>query len=86
LAPFLALLLDDLTPPVAGAVLRAAKVASCLRGALAPVLMRAVCFVLAIYFYYFIFFVNYFFFKLFLFIIIDILTRFISDKMIKYCT
>jgi len=37
-----------LTPPVAGADLRAALVASCLRGALPPVDLRAVCFVLAI--------------------------------------
>jgi hypothetical protein len=34
--------------PVAGADLRAALVASCLRGALPPVDLRAVCFVLAI--------------------------------------
>jgi len=37
-----------LTPPVAGALLRAALVASCLRGALPPVDLRAVCFVRAI--------------------------------------
>ena len=37
-----------LTPPVAGADLRAALVASCLRGALPPVDLRAVCFVRAI--------------------------------------
>ena len=36
-----------LTPPVAGADLRAALVASCLRGALPPVDLRAVCFVRA---------------------------------------
>lgn len=36
------------TPPVAGCDLRAAFVASCLRGALPPVLLRAVCFVRAI--------------------------------------
>jgi hypothetical protein len=36
------------TPPVAGALLRAALVASCLRGALPPVDLRAVCFVRAI--------------------------------------
>ena len=36
------------TPPVAGALLRAALVASCLRGALPPVLLRAVCLVRAI--------------------------------------
>ena len=36
------------TPPVAGADLRAALVASCLRGALPPVDLRAVCFVRAI--------------------------------------
>ncbi|GBP90029.1 hypothetical protein EVAR_38935_1 [Eumeta japonica] len=35
------------TPPVAGALLRAAFVASCLRGALPPVDLRAVCFVRA---------------------------------------
>ena len=35
-------------PPVAGADLRAALVASCLRGALPPVLLRAVCLVRAI--------------------------------------
>jgi hypothetical protein len=35
------------TPPVAGAFLRAALVASCLRGALPPVDLRAVCFVRA---------------------------------------
>jgi hypothetical protein len=34
--------------PVAGADLRAALVASCLRGALPPVDLRAVCFVRAI--------------------------------------
>ena len=38
-----------LTPPVAGADLRAALVASCLRGALPPVDLRAVCFVRAIF-------------------------------------
>ena len=37
-----------LTPPVAGALLRAALVASCLRGALPPVDFLAVCFVRAI--------------------------------------
>ncbi len=36
-----------LTPPVAGALLRAAFVASCLRGALPPVDLRAVCLVRA---------------------------------------
>jgi hypothetical protein len=36
-----------LTPPVAGADLRAALVASCLRGALPPVDLRAVCLVRA---------------------------------------
>jgi hypothetical protein len=36
-----------LTPPVAGAVFLAALVASCLRGALPPVDLRAVCFVQA---------------------------------------
>ncbi|XBI07831.1 hypothetical protein VPH35_135671 [Triticum aestivum] len=36
------------TPPVAGADLRAALVASCFRGALPPVDLRAVCFVRAI--------------------------------------
>ncbi|KAK4828948.1 LOW QUALITY PROTEIN: hypothetical protein QYF61_001569 [Mycteria americana] len=36
------------TPPVAGALLRAALVASCLRGAFPPVDLRAVCFVRAI--------------------------------------
>ena len=36
-----------LTPPVAGADLRAAFVASCLRGALPPVDLRAVCLVRA---------------------------------------
>ena len=36
-------------PPVVGADLRAAFEASCLRGALPPVDLRAVCFVLAIY-------------------------------------
>ena len=40
--------LTFLTPPVAGADLRAALVASCLRGALPPVDLRAVCFVRAI--------------------------------------
>ena len=35
-------------PPAAGADLRAALVASCLRGALPPVDLRAVCFVRAI--------------------------------------
>ena len=35
------------TPPVAGADLRAALVASCLRGALPPVDLRAVCLVRA---------------------------------------
>jgi hypothetical protein len=35
-------LLDFLTPPLAGADLRAALVASCWRGALPPVLLRAV--------------------------------------------
>ena len=37
-----------LTPPVAGADLRAALVANCLRGALPPVDLRAVCLVRAI--------------------------------------
>ena len=37
------------TPPVAGADLRAALVASCLRGALPPVDLRAVCLVRAIF-------------------------------------
>ena len=37
-----------LVPPVAGADLRAALVASCLRGALPPVDLRAVCLVRAI--------------------------------------
>ena len=37
-----------LTPPVAGADLRAALVASCLRGAFPPVDLRAVCLVRAI--------------------------------------
>ena len=37
-----------LTPPVAGALLRAALVANCFRGALPPVDFLAVCFVLAI--------------------------------------
>ena len=36
-----------MTPPVVGADLRAALVASCLRGALPPVDLRAVCLVLA---------------------------------------
>ena len=36
------------TPPVAGADFRAALVASCLRGALPPVDLRAVCLVRAI--------------------------------------
>ena len=36
-----------LTPPVAGALLRAALVASCFLGALPPVDLRAVCLVLA---------------------------------------
>lgn len=36
-----------LTPPVAGALLRAALVASCFLGALPPVDLRAVCFVRA---------------------------------------
>merc|ERR1719383_1637205 len=38
-----------LTPPVLGADLRAALVASCLRGAFPPVDLRAVCFVRAIF-------------------------------------
>ena len=38
-----------LTPPVAGADLRAAFVASCFLGALPPVDFLAVCFVLAIF-------------------------------------
>jgi histone H3 len=46
-----------LTPPVAGADLRAALVASCLRGALPPVDLRAVCLVRAILIY---FIVNFF--------------------------
>merc|ERR1712098_72514 len=37
-----------LSPPVAGAVLRATLVVSCLRGAFPPVDLRAVCLVLAI--------------------------------------
>ena len=37
------------SPPVAGADFRAALVASCLRGALPPVLLRAVCLVRAIF-------------------------------------
>ena len=37
-----------LTPPVAGALLRAALVASCFLGAFPPVDLRAVCFVRAI--------------------------------------
>ena len=37
-----------MTPPVAGADLRAALVASCLRGALPPVDLRAVCLVRAL--------------------------------------
>ena len=37
-------------PPAVGADLRAALVASCLRGALPPVLLRAVCLVRAIVF------------------------------------
>lgn len=37
-----------LTPPVDGALLRAAFVASCLRGAFPPVDLRAVCLVRAI--------------------------------------
>ena len=37
------------TPPVAGADLRAALVASCLRGALPPVDLRAVCLVRAMF-------------------------------------
>ena len=37
------------TPPVAGADLRAALVASCLRGAFPPVDLRAVCLVRAIF-------------------------------------
>jgi hypothetical protein len=41
------LLRTFLTPPVAGADLRAALVANCLRGALPPVDLRAVCFVRA---------------------------------------
>ena len=40
-------MLTFLTPPVAGADLRAALVASCLRGALPPVDLRAVCLVRA---------------------------------------
>lgn len=36
------------TPPVDGALLRAAFVANCLRGALPPVDLRAVCLVRAI--------------------------------------
>jgi len=38
-----------LTPPEAGAFFRAALVASCLRGALPPVDLRAVCFVRAMF-------------------------------------
>jgi hypothetical protein len=38
-----------LTPPVAGALLRAALVASCFRGALPPVDLRAVCLVRAMF-------------------------------------
>lgn len=41
------------TPPVEGADLRAAFVASCLRGALPPVDLRAVCLVRAIVRYHF---------------------------------
>lgn len=37
------------TPPVVGADLRAALVANCFLGAFPPVLLRAVCFVRAIY-------------------------------------
>ena len=40
------------TPPVAGADFRAALVANCLRGALPPVDLRAVCFVRAIVYYF----------------------------------
>lgn len=38
-----------MTPPVEGALFRAAFVASCLRGAFPPVDLRAVCFVRAIF-------------------------------------
>jgi hypothetical protein len=38
-----------LTPPVAGALFLAAFVANCFRGAFPPVLLRAVCLVLAIF-------------------------------------
>ena len=48
-----------LTPPVLGADLRAAFVANCLRGALPPVDLRAVCFVRAILFFFFLFSFNY---------------------------
>ena len=41
-----------LTPPVAGADLRAALVASCFLGAFPPVDLRAVCLVRAILIYY----------------------------------
>ena len=44
-----------LTPPVAGADLRAALVANCFLGALPPVDLRAVCFVRAIVFFLFVF-------------------------------
>lgn len=43
-----AVVILSLTPPAVGADLRAALMASCLRGALPPVGFRAVCFVLAI--------------------------------------
>ena len=39
-----------LTPPVAGALFRAALVANCFRGAFPPVDLRAVCFVRAIFY------------------------------------
>ena len=42
-------MLENYSPPVAGADFRAALVASCLRGALPPVLLRAVCLVRAIF-------------------------------------
>ena len=41
-----------LTPPVAGALSRAAFVVSCLRGALPPVDLRAVCLVNKVAFYF----------------------------------
>jgi hypothetical protein len=52
-----------LTPPVAGALLRAAFVASCFRGALPPVDLRAVCFVRAILMSFYLSYSNYEFYK-----------------------